>query len=411
VLGLPWLFTSRLSVAGLGGALALLLWGTRRAGILLSVHGVTRKSAGGLFYPMAVVILFAIAHDQRVVYLISALVLIVSDTAAALLGSVYGRTRYHVEQDWRSIEGSTVFFLVTFLLVQLPLLLMTGTDRAVCVLVAIQVALVITLFEGVSLYGVDNLLVPLATYHLLVRLIPESPVVIGTHIGVLVMILLLLSIMARHSMIMKASGVMAATLFFYLVYSLAGAEWVLPPAIALIGLAALRSYRGSGPGVLPEAQYQVVAAFYSSLVALLILVAHDVFTAMEGAPSWVTGGDIFRGPFAGAIAGQLAIVSSTQLRPFNVRSRSPLPLLTMLLFGLAAFLIVGPVSLWVAGNVTTMAIVTTSAVPILAAVIYWTARTLPGWPAVAPWNMRLQAASVGLATAIILPFHLVYLAG
>ena len=245
VLAFPWIFTSRWSVLVLVSVFSVLIWGTRRAGLLRSVHGVTRESHGSLFYPLAVVILFAIAYDQPAFYLASALALVVSDTAAALVGSTYGRTWYDVGQDRRSIEGSVSFFLVTFLAVHLTLLLMTEIDRSVCVLVAVQVALVATLFEGVSLYGSDNLIVPLATYHLLLRLTPESPTVIAGHTGVLVAILVLLSLLARRSRLMKTSGVMAASLFFYLVYSLAGPEWILALALGFVGIVGMRT-RGRG---------------------------------------------------------------------------------------------------------------------------------------------------------------------
>ena len=241
VLAFPWIFTSRWSVLVLVSVFSVLIWGTRRAGLLRSVHGVTRESHGSLFYPLAVVILFAIAYDQPAFYLASALALVVSDTVAALVGSTYGRTWYDVGQDRRSIEGSVSFFLVTFLAVHVTLLLMTEIDRSVSVLVAVQVGLVVTLFEGVSLHGSDNLLVPLATYHLLLRLTPESPAVIAGHTGVLFAILVLLSLLARRSRLMKTSGVMAASLFFYLVYSLAGPEWMLAPALAFVGIVGVRA--------------------------------------------------------------------------------------------------------------------------------------------------------------------------
>jgi len=241
VLAFPWLFTSRWTVLVLVSVFSVLIWGTRRAGLLKSVHGVTRESHGSLFYPLAVVILFVIAYDQPAFYLASALALVVSDTAAALVGSAYGRTWYDIGQDRRSLEGSVSFFLVTFLAVHLTLLLMTEIDPSVSVLVAVQVAAVVTLFEGVSLHGSDNLLVPLATYHLLLRLTPESPAVIAGHTGVLVAILVLLSLPARRSRLMKASGVMAASLVFYLVYSMAGPEWMLAPALGLVGIVGMRA--------------------------------------------------------------------------------------------------------------------------------------------------------------------------
>ncbi len=424
VLAFPWIFTSRWSVLVLVSVFSVLIWGTRRAGLLRSVHGVTRESHGSLFYPLAVVILFAIAYDQPAFYLASALALVVSDTAAALLGSTYGRTRYDVEQDRRSIEGSVSFFLVTFLAVHVTLLLMTEVDRSVSVLVAVQVASVVTLFEGISLHGSDNLLVPLVTYHLLLRLTPESPAVIAGHTGVLVAILVLVSLLARRSRLMKTSGVMAASLFFYLVFSLGGPEWMLAPALGFIGIVGMRAYiagsRGYTAGIreykgasgpLPTAEFQVLATFYATVVPILLLIAHDLVTTLDGVPPWLEPCEAFVGPFTGAVVAQFAIVAATQLKPFGVAGRLPPPLLTTLALGAAAFLFIGPVGLRLPDGLSTTALATTAALTVLAVLIYWTARRLPGWPAAPPWNMRLQAASVAVAIGLVLPIHLWLLAG
>lgn len=185
VLLFPWVFTSRWTVAGLAGVFGVLIWGTRRLGLLNSVHGVSRESEGGLYYPLGVVLLFTLAYDQRSFYLIAALALVVSDTAAALLGTAYGRTTYLVENDRRSFEGSVSFFVTTFLVVHVPLLLMTQVDRDVSLLLALHISMVVTLFEGVSLRGSDNLFVPLGAYYLLARFAPESGGVLLGHLAVL----------------------------------------------------------------------------------------------------------------------------------------------------------------------------------------------------------------------------------
>ena len=424
VLGFPWIFTSRWSVLVLVSVFSVLIWGTRRAGLLRSVHGVTRESHGSLFYPLAVVILFAISYHQPAFYLASALALVVSDTAAALLCSTYGRTRYDVEQDRRSIEGSVSFFLVTFLAVHLTLLLMTEVDRSVSILVAVQVASVVTLFEGISLHGSDNLLVPLVTYHLLLRLTPESPAVIAGHTGVLVAILVLVSLLARRSRLMKTSGVMAASLFFYLVFSLGGPEWMLAPALGFIGIVGMRAYiagsRGytagtreymGASGPLPTAEFQVLATFYATVVPILLLIAHDLVTTLDGVPLWLEPCEAFVGPFTGAVVAQFTIVAATQLKPFGVAGRLPPPLLTTLALAAAAFLFIGPVGLRLPDGLSTRELATTAALTVLAVLIYWTARRLPGWPAAPPWNMRLQAASVAVAIGLVLPIHLWLLAG
>jgi hypothetical protein len=59
------------------------------------------------------------------------------------------------------LEGSVVFFLIAFLVVHLPILLMTDIPRGHCVVAALLIAMIVTLFEAVSLSGADNLFVPI----------------------------------------------------------------------------------------------------------------------------------------------------------------------------------------------------------------------------------------------------------
>lgn len=405
VLAFPWIFESRWSVAALVATFSMVIWGTRRAGLLQSVHDVSRASEGGLFYPLGVVLLFTLAYDRPAFYLAAALALIVSDTAAALFGSAYGRNTYTVESDRRSLEGSVAFFLTTFLAIHLPLLLMTGIERDVSVLIAVHVALLVTLVEGVSIRGSDNLLVPLSAYFLLARFASEPSQMIADHIGALVTILVLTGLVAWRSRLFRTSGVMATSLFFYAVYALGGTEWMVPPALALVGLAWLRTYLGN-LGPLPKAEYQVVAAFYGIAVAGLLVLANDLAPLMPGTPEWLGRAEAFHGPFTGAIIGQLAIVAVTQLRPFGPHNRRPPSLkITLALLG-AALLALAPVALWLAGDLTAMTIGTTSAIALLAVLVYWLARRFTGWPAEPPWNMRLQTACVAAATVLVLPIHL-----
>lgn len=410
VLGFPWIFETRWSVLVLAASFSAMIWITRRIGLLQSVHGVSRASDGSLFYPLGVVLLFTLAYDRPAFYVAAALTLIVADTAAALLGSAYGRKTYAVEDDRRSLEGSAVFLLVTFLAVHVPLLLMTGIDRNASVLVAVHVALVVTLFEGVSLRGSDNLLIPLAAYFLLLRLTAEPVSVIAGHIVALVATLVLLGLVAWRSHLLTTSGVMAASLFFYWVYALGGVEWLAAPALAVLGLAGLRAVLGNR-GSLPEAEYQVVATFYAVAVAILLLVASDMVRFLADAPEWLGRPEALQGPYAGVIIGQVAIVATTQLKPFGPGRRRPPSIKATLALLVGAFLFLGPPALWLTGGFSALAVSTSAAIALMAVTLYWVARQLSGWPAEAPWNMRLQTACVAAATVVVVPVHLLLLAG
>ena len=408
VLAFPWIFDNRWTVICLVSVFAFLIWATERVGLLKSVHGVARKTKGGLFYPLAVALLFVLAYDNPAFYLVAALTLIVSDAAAALLGTAYGTTTYSVEEDQRSLEGSISFLVITFLVV--PLLLMTDIDRGVSVILAVLISLIVTLLEGVSLRGSDNFIVPMATFYLLIRFASEGFGVITTHLLILLSILALVSLFGLTSNFLRASGAMAATLFFYAVYLFGGAGWITAPAIALITLVAVR-YLLREVVDRYNAQHQVLATLYAVIVMMVVLIVHDVLPRVMAGPEWLLNGEALRAPFVGVVVGQLTMMLVTQFSPFRPGNREPTSVsVTLGLFALALAL-VAPLGLGVTGGLALAPFVTAAAIAALATLLYWLMRKLPGWPSRTPWNMRLQTACLTLATLLVLPVHFRILGG
>lgn len=404
VLAFPWIFESRWTVIGLVLVFAFLIWGTEKVGLLKSIHGVARKTEGGLFYPLAVALLFIVAYDNPPFYLASALALIVSDAAAAILGTRYGTKTYSVEEDRRSLEGSISFFVITLLVVHLPLLLMTEIDREVSVILAVLISLIVTLLEGVSLRGSDNLIVPMATFYLLVRFTPEDFGTITTHLFTLLSILAFVSLFGLTSQFLRTSGVMAATLFFYAVYLFGGVGWITAPAIAFTTLVALQ-YILRDSGVHHDAQHQVLATLYAVIVILVVLIVHDVLPRVMSEPIWLLNGEVFRGPFVGVVIGQLTMMLVTQFKPFQPGNREPTSVpMTLGLLALALGL-VAPLGLVTTGGLTLVSVGAAATIAILATLLYWLMRKLPWWPSRTPWNMRLQTACIILATLLVLPVH------
>lgn len=407
--GFPWIFASHWTVLALGTAFGGILWGTRRLGALRSVHGVERKSEGGLYYPLAVYLLFLIAGGTPAFYLVSILALVVSDTVAALVGTHYGRLTFSVEGgDRRSLEGSAVFFLATFLGVHLPLLLLTDIGRAESVLIAVQVALIVTFFEAVCLFGSDNLVVPLATYFLLVKMTPRDAAWIGGQLAAQVALIAAVSWVALRSRVLTVSGAIGATLFFYGAYSLGGAEWVAAPAAALAGLVWVfrHSARRADP---PRGDYQVSAVFYSTVVAAALIVLNNALeTLVPGAGPVLRGTDPLYGPYLGVLAGHLAMLALTwrESAPGAARGANRV--------GAAALgaLCVVPagVAVWTRGP-RTEAAVTAAAIALVAFALYAGLRWSRRVPRGATWELRLQMLSSLAALAVVLPVHLRVLLG
>ncbi|HEX7242254.1 MAG TPA: hypothetical protein VF263_18350 [Longimicrobiaceae bacterium] len=401
----PWFFASHWTVLALGAAFAAILWGTRRMGLLQSVHGVARRSEGGLYYPLAIYLVFLVAAPTPAFYLVAILALVVSDTVAALVGTAYGRITYAVEAgDRRSLEGSAVFFLATFLVVHLPLLLLTDTDRAASVLVAVQVALIVTFFEAVCLHGSDNLVVPLVTYFLLVKMTPRPAEFIAGQLAAQLALVAAVSWVALRSRVLSVSGAIGATLLFYGAFALGGPEWTVAPALGLLALVTF-FLPGFRPGPAPQGDYQVAAVFYSTVPAA------GLFAANNALETLVTGGrtlgaDPLYPAYLGVLAGHLAMLRMTWLEP-GPEAASLASRARALGVGLLWVLPVG-LAVWTAGDRAEAAIAA-AAVAGVAFCAYAALRRRREVPRSALWELRLQAASSLLALAVVVPAQLLLL--
>lgn len=397
----PWLFAWHGTVLILAFGFAGIIFATRRLGLLQSIHGVARRSEGGIYYPVAIYLLFLLAGDRPVFYLISLLVLMVSDSLAALLGSEYGKAIYHVETDRRSLEGSAVFLLTTFMAVHLPLLLATDTSRWASVLIAAQIALTVTIFEGISPGGSDNLVVPLATYFLLSMMTPYGGEHIARQLAAQLVITLLAGLLAWRFRFLALSSAMGLALVVYGAYALGGAEWTIAPALAVLCFAAFflvarREEPDSGAG------YHIRTLFYVAGLPTLLFFTNDAVAIL-----WPrTPRNLLYLPYVGVVAAQLMIVLFAHLlRVPKERRQSPNRLAA---FGaIIGFIVVVPIGLSVgATGVSRWGVMLAALICIISVALYLTVRRMEAWPKVAPWDLRLQSLSTATATALVLPLHL-----
>jgi dolichol kinase len=401
----PWAFATRATVVGLAALFTLIIWGTRRFGLLQSVHGVERKSEGGLYFPLAVLIVFLLGHEQPVFYLIAILVLVVADTAAALVGTTYGRQAYQVETDRRSFEGSTVFFLTTFLVTHLPLLLLAGTDPLLSVLIAVQLAILVTQFEAISLRGNDNLVVPLATFYLLIKMTPRGVEHLADQLLAQLVIIAIIGLVAWRVRALTLSGAIALMLFTYGAWGLGGPEWVVAPAVALLGFMAVRQLF---PADVPPAdgRYQVVATFYVCIVAAVLFITNNaVETLIPGVPAALRVADPLYTPYVAVAAAQLALIFIAQLRPFG--AHAPARAATVAGSAAAAYLLVVPLGLVVGTpGITAAGLLLAAAAVAIATAAYLGISGSGAWPEGPPWNVRLQALSTAIAATVVVPLEL-----
>ncbi|MBN1525629.1 MAG: hypothetical protein JW904_14215 [Spirochaetales bacterium] len=167
---IPLVIHSVLHVAILSAGFLVFLFVMRRLGHMKSIFEVGRKSIGVFLFPITIFIIYFLAKDIYPYYFVAILVLTFSDSAAALIGTKYGSVKFEIEDNTKSLEGSVMFAVITFLCVQIPLLLMTSLAKEQVIVISLIIAVVVTLFESLSPGGSDNFFVPLGTYYITERM-------------------------------------------------------------------------------------------------------------------------------------------------------------------------------------------------------------------------------------------------
>lgn len=400
----PWLFAHTWPVLVMAaGALAVFAIG-RRSGALRSVTAVERSSRGEAWFPIGVALLFLVARQDRVFWIIALSALVLSDTAAALIGRSYGRLGYRVGEDRRSLEGSGVFLLVTFLAVHATLLLATPIDRAASLLVAAQIALLVTSFEAISMRGNDNVVVPLGAYYLLVKMTPKPAVAIALQLGSQVGLLALTTFLAWRTRFLSFSGAVAAHLVLYAAWSLGGPGWTLAPLGALAGYLVLSARYGGAHGV-PAGGHQVRAIYYTSIVGVLAIFADNSFATLVPVHASLRSGHPFQVLCVGAFAAPLAIVAYELVESTPVARRRALLLRAARAVGIAALCAIVPGLAVLGTHLTTEGIVVTLLVPVLAIAAHLALRDR--LPLGEGLHARLKSAALAtlLATLAALAVH------
>lgn len=183
----PWVFSDYLAVIillSIGSALMLAMRHSPYLKNMLGsvLHDVPRQSYGEIYLAVSIAVLFLLSEGHPVLYVLPLMLVALSDTASALVGTTYGRKRFPVVEGSKSIEGVVAFFVVSWLCAMVALLLLTDASRVNIIVISALLAAFCALVETDSWRGLDNLFVPLGAHLLLVRYLhtPLSDALVAT---------------------------------------------------------------------------------------------------------------------------------------------------------------------------------------------------------------------------------------
>ncbi len=267
VLGVPWLLDSHWTVLALSLSFFGLLALGKVTGLLGSIHRIRRRSGGAYYYPFAVYLLYLLAAGDPFFYVLPILVMALSDTAAALVGQRFGQRSYRVMDGSRTLEGSSTFLGLTFLLCLGAFALDGRAGWPGILLLTLVVAVVATAVEAVSVRGADNLLVPVAVWFVLDRTLGLPLDALGAWTLGMALVLSLCLVAARVGRL-STSGLILCFLVGSLAWGLAGPTWFWPVAgwLAVTALA-----RWTWPGRPDELDLETLFPVLVTGLALLLI--------------------------------------------------------------------------------------------------------------------------------------------
>ncbi len=128
---------------------------------------------GTIYFPISFVVLIWLLWDRPHLLVASLMPMTWGDALAAVVGQRIGQRRYTVAGSTRSLEGSVVLFLVSWVATLVPLLLLSAgpIDPLAAAGAAAVTSLGAVVVEALSPWGIDNLTVPAASALLLVLLL------------------------------------------------------------------------------------------------------------------------------------------------------------------------------------------------------------------------------------------------
>ncbi|MGF1624406.1 MAG: diacylglycerol/polyprenol kinase family protein [Alphaproteobacteria bacterium] len=297
-LSFPWVFSAPWQVAllcamTLAILVALRLSSQPKDGLGQALFAVGRDSYGDLLFALAIGIVFFRAGAEPVLYVLPVAILTLSDAAAALVGSSYGRRRFCVEAGQKSWEGVALFFLTGWIIAMAALLLLSDVPRPNVILLGLFVAAFGALVEAGSWRGLDNLFVPVALQAILIDVIPTS----GERLLELLLMLggtMTVTLVVGRALRSDFHVAHAAGVILFMIWTIAGLEDVILPSAAFIAVIAAEKLR---PSPVP----------YPHLNALFATVAIALFWLLLGEAAGFVAIHLYNLAFAGAGIAVLAI--------------------------------------------------------------------------------------------------------
>jgi uncharacterized protein (TIGR00297 family) len=230
----PFFFVSGKPLVWMALLFIAVNWIGIRTGKLKGMHSTARKSFGTVYYPMTFLILVLTCwKSHKVVLILSMLILALADAAAAIMGeNLKNPHEYRLGEDKKSIEGSGIMLLVSFLVIFILLPVVghldgLSVDHYLAAWIGLIVAVVATALEALSTGGSDNLTSPLGAAFILSFMLSHTAQA-SLHFTLGLGLALVVAVLSYNLRFLRASGSVGTFLLATLIFGVGGWIWSVP---------------------------------------------------------------------------------------------------------------------------------------------------------------------------------------
>jgi len=195
------------------------------------------KSYGSLLFPLVFLLqVLFLWESHKWILQTSMLVLGVSDSLAALVGSSVGKKHIeHLTKNPKTLEGSLTMFFSAFILLSASLMVfsrdysggLAGKSVLMLLLLALLLALVATAVEALLSHGLDNFFIPVSIAYVLYVLEMNHTIILERFLlgGLFAFLLAVFSIKVKF---LNNSGATATFLLGTTIFGIGGVTWTVP---------------------------------------------------------------------------------------------------------------------------------------------------------------------------------------
>ncbi len=130
-----------------------------------------QEGLGTVYYAISLLILSIVTFGiikKPELGLVAVFIMAYGDGLAAVIGKKINSFKYKIKDTEKSLAGSLTMFIITLIIISLYLLYI---NSALMVIKAVVVSTIITLIEGISIKGTDNITVPISAFLILLVIV------------------------------------------------------------------------------------------------------------------------------------------------------------------------------------------------------------------------------------------------